>query len=132
MTPLEEVCGLFLPKDTLTYFDITHVESTDDEVRITLTEKDLPPKEYKQKTCTPKGFKTIIVSDFPIRGKRGILTFNRRYWKVEGMDEYVTNDLPLVAPGTKLERDFAEILKKRGGDDPDFLGEYSSFIPHTP
>lgn len=131
MTHLEEACSLFLPKDTLTHFDITHTETVDDEVRITLTEKNILPEKYKMKTCVPKGFKTIIVSDFPIRGKRAVLTYRRRYWQVEGVEGYVSNDLPLVAQGTKLEQDFAEILKKRGGGDPDFLGEYRPFVSHT-
>ena len=128
MNNLEELCAVFLPKDTLTNFDITNVDTTNkDEIHITLTEKNKPPK-HKQK-LKAKGFKTIIVSDFPIRGTRAILTYNRRYWKAPGHKERITSDIPLVHTGTKLEQDFAEILKKRGGDDPDFLGEYSTFIP---
>lgn len=131
MTPVEEACSLFLPNGTLAHFDITTAETVGDEVRITLTEKDVPPKAYEKERCVPKGFKTILVSDFPIRGKRGVLIYKRRYWHVDGVEGYVANDLPLVASGTKLEQDFAEVLKKRGGGDPDFLGEYRALIPHT-
>ena len=132
MTPLEEVCGVFLPKDTLRYFDMTSVETTDDEVHITLTEKNNPPEQASGATPIPQGFKSIMVSDFPIRGKRGVLTYRRRYWKVLGEEAFIVSAIPLVYPGTKIETAFAEILKKRGGDDPDFLGEYRDFLPHAP
>ena len=130
MTPLETACSLFLPEDTLTHFDITHAETVKDEIHITLTEKNNPPKEYANKTLVPKGFKEIMMSDFPVRGKHVVLTYQRRYWQVPGEKEYITNNLPLVAKGTKIETAFAEVLKKYGGDDPDFLGEYRDFIPH--
>jgi hypothetical protein len=130
MTSLEAACKLFLPKDTLTYFDIVDAEEVDNEVHIKLTEKNNPPEQYKHKKLFAKGFKTFTVSDFPVRGKPCVLTYNRRYWQAQGEKEYVTNDLSLVATGTKLEAAFAEVLKKRGGDYPDILGEYRDFIPH--
>lgn len=126
MENLKELCSVFLPKDTLKYFDITDINTNDDETNISLTEKNNPPK-HPQKLKT-KGFKTIIVSDFPVRNKRVILTYHRRYWQAPNQKELITSDIPLVHTGTKLERDFAEILKKRGGDNSNFLGKYSSFI----
>lgn len=118
---------MFLPKDTLTYFDVTDVSADDDEIRINLTEKNNPPRHRKK--LKAKGFKTVVVSDFPIRGKKAVLTYHRRYWQADGEKEFITSDIPLVHTGTKLERDFAEVLKKIGGDYPDILGEYSDFIP---
>ena len=132
MTPLEQVCDVFLPKNTLQFFDITKVESTDDEVHVTLTEKNNPPPHPAGRTLVPQGFKSIIVSDFPVRGKRGVLTYRRRYWKVPGEEGFVVSTIPLVFPGTKIGTAFAEVLKKYGRDNPDFLGEYSDFVPHSP
>lgn len=127
MNNLEKLCSVFLPKNTLDNFDITNIEDTDkNEIHITLTEKNNPPK-HKQKLIA-KGFKTIIISDFPIRGKSAVLTYKRRYWQIAGKKEFITSDIPLVHTGTKLEKDFAEVLKKRGRNNPDFLGEYSDFI----
>jgi hypothetical protein len=127
MENLKELCAVFLPKDTLTHFDITDVSVEDDEIHINITEKNNPP-EHKEK-LNARGFKTITVSDFPIRGKKAVLTYHRRYWQTEQTKKLITSDIPLVHTGTKLEQDFAEILKKSGGDNPDFLGEYRDFIP---
>jgi len=127
MESLKELCSIFLPKDTLIHFDITDVSVEDDEIHINLTEKNHPP-DHKEK-LKARGFKTITVSDFPIRGKRAVLTYHRRYWETDRTKNLITSDIPLVHTGTKLEQDFAEILKKRGGDDPNFLGEYRNFIP---
>jgi hypothetical protein len=123
---LKELCSLFLPKNTLTYFTIVSTSVENDEINITLTEKNNPPQHKKK--LTAKGFKTIEVSDFPIRGKKTILTYHRRYWQADGEKELITSDIPLVHTGTKLEKDFAEVLKKNGGYDSHFLGEYRDFI----
>jgi hypothetical protein len=109
---LKELCSVFLPRNTLTYFTIVSTSIENDEINITLTEKNNPPQHTKK--LKAKGFKTIEVSDFPIRGKKTILTYHRRYWQADGEKELITSDLPLVHTGTKLEKDFAEVLKKIG------------------
>lgn len=126
MNNIEKLCAVFLPKNTLDNFDITNVNTDKDKIHITLTEKNNPPKHKKK--LIAKGFKSISMSDFPIRGKSVSLTYQRRYWQVAGKKEFVTSDIPLVHTGTKLEQDFAEILKNRSRNNPDFLGEYSDFI----
>lgn len=123
--------SIFLPEDTLKYFDITDVQTTDDEIHISLTEKNVPPKHKSNTKPIFKGYKSITVSDFPIRGKGGVLTFRRRYWQIPGENKMLTSDIPLVFPGTKIEKAFASFLKERGGDVADILGEYSDFIPHS-
>jgi hypothetical protein len=125
MTNIETVCSFFLPKDTLKNFDILSAEDKDDEIHITLQEKNKPPVEGAK----PKGFKELTVSDFPIRNKKAVLTYRRRYWKIKGEKGLITSNIPLVHTGTKLEQAFAEVLKKRGGNDASFLGECSEFIP---
>jgi len=115
--------ALFLPDKTLEHFDITDAALLDGEIQITLTEKDTPPPCEKG---TPRFHKyhDLLVSDFPIRGKPSVIIFRRRYWKVEGEKELLTNDIPIVFPGTKLEAAFASFLKASGGDVSDILGEY--------
>jgi len=125
MNNLKVVCSVFLPKDTLNNFDILSVKNEDDEIQITLQEKNNPPI----KGAKPRGFKEFMVSDFPIRDKKAVLIYKRRYWKVKGQEGLITSDIPLVHTGTKLEQAFAEVLKKRGGNNASFLGEYSDFIP---
>lgn len=120
--------ALLLPDKALEHFDITNAAFFDGEIQITLTEKDTPPPREKG---TPRFHKyhDLMVSDFPIRGKPSVLTVRRRYWKAEGQKELLTNDIPLVFPGTKLESAFASFLKAAGGDTTDILGEYRSFKP---
>jgi len=119
--------ALFLPEKTLEHFDVTETELVDGEVRLTLTEKDVPPKH--EKPVRFHKYYDLIVSDFPIRGKPSVMTFRRRYWRVDGQKTLLTNDIPIVFPGTKLESAFASFLKASGGDVSDILGEYRHFKP---
>lgn len=119
---------LFLPDKALDHFDITAATFEGGEMRLTLTEKNTPPK-HEGATPVFHSYREIMVSDFPIRGKPSVITFRRRYWKVDGHKELLTNDIPLVFPGTKLESAFASFLKAAGGDAADLLGEYRHFKP---
>jgi len=118
-----QALALILPDKALDYFDLVESSLVDDEVRFTLVEKNIPPKH---EGATPRFHKyhDLMVSDFPIRGKRSMLTLRRRYWKVDGQKELLTNDIPLVFPGTKLEKDFAVFLKGSGRDRAGLLGKY--------
>ena len=73
----------------------------------------MPPlaAEDKGKKVISKGFKEITVTDFPIRGRRTLLTFRRRYWQIEGQKELLKRDMQLCFPGTQLEAEFANFLK---------------------
>lgn len=98
MNGLKALCSVFLPKNTLNNFDILKVKDEEDEIEITLQEKNNPPV----KGAKPEGFKDLMVSDFPIRNKKVILKYRRRYWKVKGQDSLITSDIPLVHTGTKF------------------------------
>lgn len=112
----EAVLSLILPAHTLDWFDITYAESDEETLRLTLVEKNNPPKH--KGTLVFKGYKDITVTNFPLRGRRTEFTFRRRYWSDPRTKKFVTNDIPLVAPGTKLEREFADFLKEKGRDNP--------------
>ena len=129
MDPSLRALALFLPDKALDYFDITDATFENNEVHLTLTEKNVPPVTQSGVIPVFKGYKDIIVSDFPIRGKHAALTFRRRYWKAQGEDGMQTRDIPLVFPGTKLERAFADFLKAGSGDRASLLGEYRAFFP---
>jgi hypothetical protein len=124
--PAHEALAIFLPDKALDHFDITHASLTDGEVHITLTEKNTPPVYTGLGTPHFHKYHDLIVSDFPIRGKPSEITFKRRYWKVEGQKELLTQDIPIVFPGTKLEAVFASFLKESGRDVSRILGEYRS------
>jgi hypothetical protein len=120
--------ALFLPDKALDHFDITEAVFDAGEVRLTLTEKNTPPAS---EGAVPQfhSHRDIMVSDFPIRGKPSVITFRRRYWKVDGQKELLSNDIPVVFPGTRLERAFASFLKASGRDAAGLLSEYRHFKP---
>ncbi len=100
------VLEVFLPNKTLEWFDLVKVETNQDDVCLTLEEKNLPPipPQHIGKSILSKGFYDITITDFPIRGKRALLTLRRRYWQIEGEKELLKRDLKLDFPGTQLEK----------------------------
>lgn len=118
--------ALFLPDKALDHFDITEALFDAGEVCITLTEKNVPPA-HDEADLQFHSYRDILVSDFPIRGKPSVITFRRRYWKLDGQKELLSNDIPVVFPGTKLETAFAAFLKAAGRDSASLLGEYRDF-----
>ena len=122
---------VFLPENTLDYFVITDWNKDDLDVCITLEEKDDPPGSLRdqEKNIISKGFHDITITDFPIRGKRALLTFRRRYWQVEGRKELLKRDIPLAFPGTQLETEFAHFLKEKGRRQPDVARFYRRYAP---
>ena len=117
MNKTKSALELFLPAGTLEWFEVKSWNRTEDNVRIILEEKNIPPtrEEHKNKKIISKGFHNITITDFPIRGKRGLLTFKRRYWQIENEKELLKRDIKLCFPGTQLEKEFADFLKEDGG-----------------
>lgn len=113
----KEIFELIFPKGIFEWFEITKGEIKDEDVSITLEEKDLPPltEENKNKKIIARKFHEFTVTDFPLRGKRTLLTFRRRYWKLEGQKEYLKRDIKFSFAGTQLEKEFADFLKEDGG-----------------
>jgi len=113
-----EVFDLIFPKGIFEWFEIKQGKRLQDDTvtAITFEEKDLPPltKEMEGKKILARKFHEITITDFPIRGRRTLLTFRRRYWKIEGEEKYLKRDIKLVFPGTQLELEFANFLKENG------------------
>lgn len=124
---------IFFPKDTFEWFDVIESNVVGDDVLITLQEKNIPPiaDADKEKKVEAKGFAEITITDFPIRGKRALLTFRRRYWQVEGQTEYLKRDLKLNFPGTQLEQEFAVFLKESSRDVADLADMLGYTKPPT-
>ena len=79
-----------------------------------LVEKNTVPKlpeQYRNRKIRQKGFKQIIVNDFPVRGKKVQLLLRRRVWQINGVKELYKKEILTTYPGTKLEKDFAVFLK---------------------
>ena len=114
METLQKVLGLIFPKGVFEWFDLKDGTIEGEDIKIILEEKDNPPIKENQKIIARK-FHDITITDFPIRGRRTLLTFRRRYWKIKGQKEYLKNDIQLTFPGTQLEKEFADFLKEDGG-----------------
>ena len=65
-----------------------------------------------RKKIISKGFRKMIVDDFPIRGRKGELVFMRRTWEVVGANKILRREINVCVPGTKLEKEFADFLKE--------------------
>jgi len=126
MTPTNEVLKLFFPQGIFEWFELIDCKTDEQNVYITLEEKDIPPltEATKDKKITGKKFHDITITDFPLRGKRTLITLRRRYWKVEGLDGYLKRDIKFEFPGTQLEKEFALFLKEDGGRQSGLAGFY--------
>jgi len=111
------ILEIFLPENTLEWFDLVRAKQDENNIRIILEEKNIPPipDKHKNKKIISKGFYDITITDFPIRGKRSLLTFRRRRWQIQGEKELLKRDIKLNFPGTQLEKEFANFLKEDGG-----------------
>ena len=110
----QELLAVIFPPGTFEWFDLTTGTTDEQNIYFTLVEKDLPPTNQP---VVARKFHDITITDFPIRGKRTLLTFRRRYWKVEGQKELLKRDIPLTFPGTQLATEFAHFLKAAGRND---------------
>lgn len=113
----QKVLEIIFPKGVFEWFDLIDGVVDDEDIKIILEEKDIPPltTEDKDLKIIARKFHDITITDFPIRGKRTLLTFRRRYWKIEGQKEYLKRDIQLSFLGTQLETEFANFLKEDGG-----------------
>ena len=109
-----KVLEFILPENTLQWFDIINATKTNEQINIILEEKNDPPlpDNYNNETVLSKGFKEITISDYPLRGRKTLLTFRRRRWKIEGQNKLLKRNIKLTAEGTLLEKEFADFLKK--------------------
>lgn len=101
-----------LPEGSLKWFDVVKSKMDDNDIKVVLEEKNIPPTEEKVKS---KGFRPITITDFPIRGRRTLLTFKRRIWQIESIKKLLKRDIKISFPGTQLEQEFADFLKEDGG-----------------
>lgn len=122
----EKVLELIFPKGVFEWFDVVSSNMNDNDFHVALEEKNIPPLEERgrNKKVAAKGFKEITITDFPIRGRRTLITFKRRYWQIEGEKEYLKRDIKLCFPGTQLEKEFANFLKEDGGRESGLANFY--------
>lgn len=110
------VLWAILPEGLERYFGIERYEKETNRFRIILVEKNIVPEElkdeYREKRIINTVMNEFLMDDFPIRGRKGEILLKRRSWKFEGVDKWLKRDIKLCAPGTKLEKEFADFLKE--------------------
>ena len=110
-TTEQVILQLIFPEGIFEYFDVVSGKKDNKIVSIVFEEKNIPPLSNPDTKIISKGFTDITITDFPIRGRKSLLTFRRRYWHIEGQKELVKRDIRLRFPGTQLEKEFADFLK---------------------
>lgn len=113
MSIYKELVRYLLPAGVLEYFDLTGVEKAGNYLHIYLEEQDLIPEEYKNQSYRSNGFlPPIKVKDFPLREHFVTLYVKRRRWLLVDSSKKVKRDWSMVAPGTRITKDFAAFLKE--------------------
>ena len=108
-----ELLKLFLPELLIEYFEIVKFEEENQILHIYFEEKNTAPKEFSSLLLQSKGFvPEITVDDFPLRGKTVKLHIKRRRWTDTKTGNIIQRDWNLIAKGTRMTQDFAEVLKK--------------------
>lgn len=122
MDPYIELFKLVLPEEIVENFDLVSIHYSADidgrqVAHLHLDEMDM--EEEERGNLIPNGFyNEQIIQDFPIRDKKVILHVRRRRWKTpEGKSS--SRKWDLKAPGTRMSKDFAGLLKKIFGYIPD-------------
>ena len=129
MTKEAQALALILPNGIFDWFEITDSVMDNEGIKIVFQEKNVPPVSAAQPDTKieTKGFTEITITDFPIRGKKTLLTFRRRYWQIAGAAEYLKRDIELCFPGTQLATEFANFLKEKSRSHPDVAREYRRY-----
>ena len=110
---IEQIVRKFLPAGTLEEFTITDFkeepgkEEFDETYYIELTEKEYKPSGFEGSQIRQKGYSIKQVIDFPVRGRKTVLVYRRRKWKIEGKAGIYMRLLEINAEGVKLSPDFA-------------------------
>ena len=108
----EDGYGLLLPEGLLDYFQILKVDENPFEVKIYLEEKNNINLDSSLVKYESKGFyPSVLVNDFPIRGRRLLLDIRRRRWINKDTGDYVDRDFHIVAEGTRMTQEFTSFLK---------------------
>lgn len=105
---LKDGYSYLLPSGLLDYFIVLKVEDSSTQIKIYLEENN----NINNPELESKGFyPTVLVNDFPVRGKVLLLDLRRRRWINKETGEYVNRDLRIVAEGTRITHEFATFLK---------------------
>lgn len=110
-----------LPEGLLEHFTITQVLelcSLADKTHyfeINLEENNVILSDVDASKYESKGFTTVTLQDFPIRGKAVYLIIKRRRWRLKtDPSNIIRNDFSFVAEGSVLTKELSDFLKATG------------------
>jgi len=110
---LQEVLKHFLPKEFIEYFELIDIHESENQLMISLDEKNTKPPEHLDKDLESKGFSSAIyLHDFPIRDREVLLKVRKRKWRDKITAKTYTRDWSLKQEGTSYTKEFAAFLKK--------------------
>lgn len=111
-----DLYSLLLPEGISNYFDVVNIHQEAEQLTFFLQDKNTLSEEQKDVKVESKGFyPPVVVTDFPIRGKRVLLNISRRRWINKDTGEYITRKWDVVAKGTRMTEEFASFLKGISG-----------------
>ena len=113
LDPYLDFLKLVLPDVLLDHFDLDKSSTEHDFLHLYFSEKNVPPKEFRDVELVSKGFyDEITVQDFPLRGKSVFLHIKRRRWTEKKTKQVVKRNWELVGQGTRMTSEFADFLKE--------------------
>lgn len=108
----QELLSLLLPSGLTEHFELTHVAKMADGHHLYLSQRNIPPVEFKEHRLESKGYiDEVTLRDFPLRGKACFLHLKRRKWWDHDTCKPVYSSWDSVAKGTGLTAEFAAFLK---------------------
>ena len=109
----KETLSLLLPELLISHFNLLNSRIENEVVHLSFEEKSDIPLEVKEKKLIAHGFHNeITIQDFPLRGKTVLLHIKRRRWFDKTSKKIVQRDWNLVAIGSRMTSDFADLLKE--------------------
>ena len=112
-TSTELLANYVLPEGMLSYFDIEQITEQDDQLTITLAEKNSLPLQQDQVVHSKGFYPTISILDFPIRYRSVRLLVRKRKWKDLDSGKIVKRDWSsLCSKGSSYTAQFGAFLKE--------------------
>jgi hypothetical protein len=109
----KELLSLLLPVGLVEKFDLEKVEPLSDGHHLFLSQKNVPPAWAEGHKLESKGFfDSVVIRDFPLRGKACYLHLKRRKWWDHDLGKNIYHEWFEVAEGTRLTKEFAAFLKE--------------------
>ncbi|MBE2281432.1 MAG: hypothetical protein IAE91_13660 [Ignavibacteriaceae bacterium] len=106
----------FLPHGILKFFDVSDFSIIPSDIpfgevySVTLTEKSFLPALPDGVVASKyrfKGYKSMNIEDFPIRGRKVVLTLKIRKYQIQGSTKIFSNSYNITPDSVKLTTEFA-------------------------